>query len=165
MSWFASSPARRNDADRTERTTASRWRICRIRHHERGFAFAIEGSRRAAGYLWPSPLLSGPVSACQFLSSAAPFERDRDVLRRVWDRRADLSGALRSLLSEETSGRESSRSPRSRTLYLVRFLSSWIRLVQGRPRTRPAGAPPRGRRGPSAVGARELHPGGSGRGS
>src|SRR5438309_10702356 len=130
MSWFASSPARRNEAARTERTTASRWRICRIRHHERGFAFAIDGSRRAAGYLWPSLVLSGPRSACQFLSSAAPFERDRDVLCRVRSRRADLSGALRSLLSEEAPGPAASRSPRSRTLHLLRFLSGGIRLVK-----------------------------------
>src|SRR5438552_17655106 len=165
MSWFASSPARRNEAAKTERTTASRWRICRIRHHERGFAFAIDGSDAPSDtYGLPLCCRSG-CRPCQFLSSAAPFERDRDVLRRVRGRRAYLSRALCSLLSEEASGRETSRSPRSRTLHLVRFLSSGIRLVQGRPRTRPTGAPPPGRRGPSAVGTRELHPGGSGRGS
>src|SRR2546428_587420 len=79
--------------------------------------------------------------------------------------RAPLSGALRSLLSEEAPGPEASRSPRSRTLHLLRFLSGGIRLVQGRPRTRPDGAPPRCRPGPSAVGTRELHTGGSGGGS
>src|SRR5207245_11758126 len=123
MSWFASSPARRNEAARTERTTASRWRICRIRHHERGFAFAIDGSRRAAGYLWPSLVLSGPRSACQFLSSAAPFERDRDVLCRVRSRRADLPGALRSLLSEERAGAEGCASPGPPALHPGRFLA------------------------------------------
>src|SRR5439155_22374071 len=114
-----------------------------IRLEELGFAFAIEGSEvPSATYGLPLCVRSA-CRPCQFLSSAAPFERDRDVLRRVRGRRADLSRPLRSLLSEDASGRETSRSPRSRTLHLVRFLSSGIRLVQGRPRTRPTGAPPR----------------------
>src|SRR5206468_4022945 len=46
MSWFTSSPARRNEDDNTASATASRWRICRMRHHERGFAFAIDQSDR-----------------------------------------------------------------------------------------------------------------------
>src|SRR2546428_9062301 len=157
MSWFASSPARRNEADRTERTTASRWRICRIRHHERGFAFAIEGSRRAAGYLWPSPLLSGPVSACQFLSSAAPFERDRDVLRRVWDRRADLSGPLLPGLPEEASRGRPTGGPRHRTMHVLQLLPPEVGLVQGRPRTRAHGTPSRDDPEDGAVGTHHVH--------
>src|SRR2546425_7016588 len=158
MSWFASSPARRNEAARTERTTASRWRICRIRHHERGFAFAIDGSRRAAGYLWPSLVLSGPMSACQFLSSAAPFERDRDVLRRVWDRRADVPGPLRPGLPETTFRGRPTGGPRHRTMHVLRLLPLEVGLVQGRPRTRAHGTPSRDHPEAGPMGTRHIHP-------
>src|SRR2546422_808919 len=141
MSWFASSPARRSEADRTASATASRWRIWRIRHHERGFAFAfaMDGGRRVEGYLCPPLPVSGPMPPRQFLSSAAPFETDGDVLRRVRSGRADLPRPLRPGLP---GARANQTDP-------VRFVSEAAEPVfrrgppgaRGRPRTHAAGNP------------------------
>src|SRR2546422_392689 len=157
MSWFTSSPARRNAADNTASATASRWRICRMRHHERGFAFAIDESDAPTdtyGLLLRYRARGRPR---QFLSSAVPFENGQDVLRRVRSRRADVSGPLRPRLPKETSRRGTTGGPRHRTMHVLRLLPPEVGLVQGRPRARPHGTPSRDDPEAGPMGTRHVH--------
>src|SRR6266571_3868029 len=128
-----------------------------MRHHERGFAFAMDEKRRADGYLWPSPPVSGPSRPRQFLSSAVLFENSQDVLRRVRSRRADIPGPLCPGFPEEASGGRASGGPRHRTLHVVRLLPNKVGLVQDRPRARPHGTPSRDDPEAGPVGTRHVH--------
>src|SRR5256885_14925996 len=91
-----------------------------MRHHERGFAFAIDESDAPTdtyGLLLRYRARGRPR---QFLSSAVPFENSEDVLRRVRSRRADVSGPLRPVFREDTSCRCTTCGPRFRTMYIFR---------------------------------------------
>src|SRR2546422_3936369 len=129
-----------------------------MRHHERGFAFAIDESDAPTdtyGLLLRYRARGRPR---QFLSSAVPFENSEDVLRRVRSRRADVSGPLRPGLPEETSRRGTTGGPRHRTMHVLRLVPAEIGLVQDRPRTRAHETTSRGDPEALAVGTGNFHP-------
>src|SRR2546427_4247862 len=107
-----------------------------MRHHERGFAFVIDGSDAPTDTYG---LLLRYRSRCrprQFLSSAVPFENGQDVLRRVRSRRADVPGSLRAGFPEEAPRRRPTGGLGHRTMHVLRLLPLEVGLVEDRPRTR-----------------------------
>src|SRR2546426_3189325 len=128
-----------------------------MRHHERGFAFVIDGSDAPTDTYG---LLLRYRSRCrprQFLSSAVPFENGHDVLRRVRSGRAHVPGPLRPGLPEEAPRRRPTRGLGHRTMHVLRLLPAEVRLVEDRPGTRAHGSPSRGDPEALPVGTRHLH--------
>src|SRR2546427_11209026 len=128
-----------------------------MRHHERGFAFVIDGSDAPTDTYGLLLRYRPRCRPRQFLSSAVPFENGEDVLRRVRSGRADVPGPLRPGLPEETSRRRATGGPRHRTLHVLRLFPPEIGLVEDRPRTRTHGTASRGDPEALAVGTRDLH--------
>src|SRR5712691_5480152 len=128
-----------------------------MRHHERGFAFVIDGSDAPTDTYG---LLLRYRSRCrprQFLSSAVPFENGQDVLRRVRSRRGDVPGSLRPGPPEEAPRRRPTGGLGHRTMHFLRLLPAEVRLVEDRPRTRAHRSPSRYHSYDGPVGTRHIH--------
>src|SRR5256712_9174576 len=128
-----------------------------MRHHERGFAFVIDGSDAPTDTYG---LLLRYRSRCrprQFLSSAVPFENGQDVLRRVRSRRADVPGSLRAGFPEEAPRRRPTGGLGHRTMHVLRLLPLEVGLVEDRPRTRAHRSPSRDHSEAGPVGTRHIH--------